>query len=83
VLSGRRSAGARVGSPEAALHGLAAARYSRHAHGKADHVTLRSRVDEQAGLPPVESNEVIRKCGWQAVDPPAPVHLRAASFPRS
>ena len=102
----------------------------RYAKAIADHVTLRSRVSEHAGLPPTtvgvilgrsddgagveamvvqvdgspqrpdggtyhitwsleegrdakESNDVIRNHGWQALDPPVPVRLRAASFPRS
>jgi hypothetical protein len=102
----------------------------RYAKAIADHVTLRSRVHEQAALPPatvgvivgrsddgqgveamvvqidgttdrpdgstyhitwslaegrdaVESNDVIRKCGWQAFDAPVPVTLQPANFPRS
>jgi hypothetical protein len=102
----------------------------RHAKAIADHVTLRSRVSEQADLPPTtvgvivgrsddgrgveamvvqidgstgrpdggtyhitwslaegrearESNDVIRQHGWEAVEPPVPVQLRAAGFPRS
>jgi len=102
----------------------------RYGKAVADHVTLRSRVSEQAALSPTtvgvivgrsddgagveamvvqidgstdrpdgstfhitwsleegreakESNDVIRKHGWQAVDPPVPMALRAASFPRS
>ena len=30
-----------------------------------------------------QSNDVIREHGWDAVVPPVPVQLRAASFPRS
>ncbi|GAB3769547.1 hypothetical protein GCM10028796_34790 [Ramlibacter monticola] len=103
---------------------------ARHPKAIADHVTLRSRVSEQAGLPPStvgeivgrsddgagveamvlridgstvrpdggtyhitwslaegrearESNDVIRQHGWVAVEPPVPVRLDAANFPRS
>jgi hypothetical protein len=35
------------------------------------------------GREAVESNDVIRKCGWQAVEPPVPVTLEPANFPRS
>ncbi|GAB3645410.1 hypothetical protein [Ramlibacter alkalitolerans] len=102
----------------------------RYARPIADHVTLRSRVSEQAGLPPTtvgvivgrsddgtgveamvvqvdgsvqrpdggtyhitwslqegreakESNDAIAGHGWRVVEPPVPVRLRAASFPRS
>ena len=102
----------------------------RYAKAIADHVTLRSRVHEQAGLPPacvgsivgrsddgqgveamvvriegdsarpdggtyhitwsleegreaVESNDVIRRCGFRAIEPPVQVSLQPACFPRS
>lgn len=37
----------------------------------------------EAGRNAVESNDVIRSHGWEAVEPPAPVRLRPAPWPRS
>jgi hypothetical protein len=107
------------------------ARFSpRYPRAIADHVTLRSRVSDQSGLPPSttgvivgrsddgtgveamvvqidgttarpdggtyhitwslqdgrearQSNDVIRAYGWEAIVPPVPVQLRAATFARS
>lgn len=33
------------------------------------------------GREAIESNEVLRKFGWQAVEPPVPVQLEGARFP--
>lgn len=102
----------------------------RYPKAIADHVTLRSRVADDAALPPGttgviigrsddgkgveamvvlidggtgrpdggtyhitwsleegrearESNDVIRACGWEAVEPPVAVVLQGACFPRS
>jgi adenylate cyclase len=37
----------------------------------------------QPGRNAVESNDVIRRHGWEAVEPPAPVRLQPAPWPRS
>lgn len=37
----------------------------------------------QEGRAAVESNEVIRQCRWRTIEPPVPVSLQPANFPRS
>jgi hypothetical protein len=43
------------------------------------HVTWSLAAERQA----VESNEVITQRGWEPMDPPVPVRLKPACFPRS
>jgi hypothetical protein len=46
--------------------------------GATYHITW--SIDHGRGRHPVDSNEVIRRLGWRAIDAPVSVHLTAANF---
>lgn|SRR5690606_22434467 len=46
--------------------------------GSTWHITW--SIDRGRGRHPVDSNDVLRRLGWRAIDTPVSVHLTAASF---
>lgn len=51
--------------------------------GRPDGGTYHITWSLEPGREARESNDVIRACGWQPVEPPLPVRLQPACFPRS
>jgi lipoprotein-anchoring transpeptidase ErfK/SrfK len=46
--------------------------------GSTYHITW--SIDRGRGRHPVDSNDVLRRLGWRAIDSPVPIRLTAASF---